>query len=164
MLTFLVNRQLPLALDWTGTFLTLQKSVPASTQLLPFFLYCYKYHPVFSGFPETANFTCTGIDLFKNFYWSVHFCFAAEQLSYTFVSTVLFIFSSILVFRRNLVLVPCAVQQDLVGFRTVCNSLHLPVPHAHAPSPLPSPWQPHACSLWPGVSFCFVDRFVRVVF
>ena len=68
----------------------------------------------------------------------VHFCFTAERLSYTFVSAVFFIFFSTLASGRILILLPCAVQPDLVGFRPVWNSSHLPVPHARAPLPLPS--------------------------
>ena len=45
----------------------------------------------------------------------------------------------------------------------ICNSLHLLTPNSYPPPPLPlSPLGNHRCVDW--VCFCFVDRFICVVF
>ena len=44
-------------------------------------------------------------------------------------------------------------------------SLHLLVPNSHSisPSPLP-PWQPEVCSVCLWICFCFMDKFIYVIF
>ena len=70
-------------------------------------------------------------------------------------------FFSIMVFCRILNIVPCAVQEDLV--HSLYNSLHLLTLNSQSIPP-PTPWQPQFCSLYLCVCFCFIDRFIYVIF
>ena len=55
--------------------------------------------------------------------------------------------------------VPC--RRSVLLIRSVCNSLHLLSPTSW---PIWAPWQPEVCSLCLWVCFCFVDKFICVIF
>ena len=71
-------------------------------------------------------------------------------------------FFSMMVYRRILNIVSRAVQEDLIA-HSLYNSLHLLTLNSQSIPPPPS-WQPQFCSLYLCVCFCFIDRFIYVIF
>ena len=102
------------------------------------------------------------------FYWSIvdlqcyiNFCCTAKWLSYTYLYTFFFIFLSMMVYHRILNIVPCATQQNLVVHPALYDSLHLLTWNSQS---LPPPWQPQACSLCLWVEFCFINKFICIIY
>ena len=59
----------------------------------------------------------------------------------------------------------CCTHRTLLLIHSKCSSLHLPTPNSiWSLSLLPPPWQPLVCSLCLQVCFCFVDKFIHVLF
>ena len=76
----------------------------------------------------------------------------------TYIHSFFKIFFSIMVYRRILNIVPCAIQKDLVSYHSIYNSLYLLAPNSQSNPPPPPPlWQPRVCSLCLWVCFCFID-------
>ena len=75
------------------------------------------------------------------------------------------IFFSIMVYHSLLNTVPCDIQLDLVFIHSLCNSLCLLIPNSQSIPPLtPFPSKPQLCFLCLWVCFCFIDRFIYVIF
>ena len=56
-------------------------------------------------------------------------------------------------------------RSPLLFIHSIDDNLHLLTPNSHSIPPLPpDPWQPQVCSLFLRVCFCFVDKFICVVF
>ena len=72
-----------------------------------------------------------------------------------------FTLSSIMFHHKWSVIVPCAIQQDLIAYPLQSNSLCLLTPNFQS-FPLPS-WQPQVCFPCPWVCFFSVDRFVCAI-
>ena len=72
---------------------------------------------------------------------------------------------SIMVYPKRLDIVPCAYSRTLLLIHSKCNRLDLPTPNSLSVLvPPPLPWQPQVYSLCLWFCFCFVDRFICVIF
>ena len=106
--------------------------------------------------------------------WSIvdlqcfNFYCTAKWFSYTYIYIYIYIFFfmffSIMVYHRILnIVLPVLYSRTLLFTHYIHNSLHLLIPNSQSIPPAP-PRQPQFCSLCLWVGFCFVGKFICVIF
>ena len=73
--------------------------------------------------------------------------------------------SSIKFHHKWLDIILCATEQNLIAYRSKCNSLYLLAPNSQSiPLLPPPPWQPQFCSPCPWVCIFSVDRYICAIY
>ena len=86
--------------------------------------------------------------------------------SWSFYIYILFLYSFPLWFITGYwIEFPVLYSRTLLFIHSISTSLHLLIPTSTPSLPHPPPpWQPSVCSLCPWFCFCFIDKFICVIF